>query len=118
MISRQVITGKNATISKPTVVKNITSDVYYMEPGYNLYSVIALTSNVLYLNEFTSPISIYLAAGTIGTLEIFPFEDGGETIDGDLSITLTNEFDGVTLYPLGGGRFSASYWKTEDSKSF
>lgn len=111
MKSTQKVTGQQASNNTATVVKDVTQDVYYQEDGYNFFKVLSLGAYEFYLKDFIVPINIYLGAGTTGTLEIFPPQFGGDTIDGDLSITLSNEFDGVTLYYIGGGRYAANYWK-------
>jgi len=110
------ITGPQAANNPTTVIRNITSEVYYQEPGYNLYQVTSTGAFEFYLNEFIVPIGIYLASGT-GTLEIFPPQVGGDTIDGELSITLNNSFEGVTVYSLGAGRYAAQYWKPRPTSS-
>jgi len=112
------ITGQNAENTHTAVIKDVTTDVYYQESGYNFYRVLSTGAFEFYLREFIVPISIYLGPGTSGTLEIFPPEVGGDTIDGAASITLSTIYDGVTLYSLGGGRYGASYWKSSGGGAF
>lgn len=114
MKTQRIDTGKNDSFRTELIQLNITADLspYTINEKSNALQVDTTGGDVdIYLIPLKKPIHIVRQIAGAEIITIYPPVGTTGLIDGQSSITLDNQYDGVTLMPFDVNSFYAQYWK-------